>query len=178
MKKLILLLVFLISSEMLIAQPVTQEWVRRYNDSSSASWGSLSIKSDSLGYIYVLARTANDFGFIKYDSNGNLLVIATHWPGGFETGGGSYFDVTPAGDVYITGGVNIGLFGWIYTVKFNSNGVFQWGKLYNIDNGDESSDIKVDKAGNIIIVGGSLTGNSNYALIVKYNSAGDTLWTK
>ncbi len=180
MKKLLYILVTLhLTLVTVLTQPVTQEWVRRYGDSLSASWGSLSIKFDSLGYVYVLARTTNDFGFIKYDSNGNLLVTASNWPsGGYETGGGNCFDVTPTGDVYITGSVNIGFYGWIYTVKFNSNGVFQWGKLYNIDNGDAASDIKVDRAGNIIIVGGSLTGNSNYALIVKYNSTGDTLWTK
>jgi hypothetical protein len=132
MKKIILFLTLQtsITLQTIYAQPVTQEWVRRYSDTVSAFYSASSIRSDNAGYIYVLAETNNDFGFIKYDQNGSLLVAVTHWPsGGFESGGGTCFDVTPAGDVYITGEVNMGFSGWIYTVKFNSGGAFQWGKL-------------------------------------------------
>jgi hypothetical protein len=156
-------------------QPVTQEWVRRFNDTSSAAWQAFSVKSDSMGFIYVLAGPGLQFGFLKYDSNGNLLVNASYWPGGYTSGGGRYFDVAPNGDVYITGIVENNPIYWIYTVKFNFSGVFQWGRLYNLDNGDLPGDINVDGNGNIIIVGGATGG---YALTLKYNSLGDTLWTK
>ena len=160
------------------AQIVQQEWVRRFTDTATVNWSASSIKFDSLGFIYVLAERGNDFGFIKYSPNGNLLVVATYWPGGYSSGGGSYFDVTPNGDVYITGGVNENFNSWIYTVKFNSSGVFQWGRFYNPDNSDAVSDIKVDRTGSVIIVGGALVGNTNYALTIKYDTNGDTLWTR
>ena len=135
-------------------QPI-QEWVKRYTDTSAAQWDATSIKIDSLGFIYVLGETQNDFGFLKYSPAGNLLFASSYWPGGFDNGYGRYFDVTPQGTVYITGGVGIGFNTWIYTVKYNSNGVFQWGKLYNPDINDEPFDIKVDKSGNAIVIGGS-----------------------
>ncbi len=156
----------------------TQEWVRRYTDTSSAQWSASSVKMDSLGFIYVLGETQNDFGFLKYNSSGNLLFVAYYWPGGYASGGGSYMDVSASGDVYITGLVQTNFIEWMYTVKFNSNGVFQWGRLYSPDNDDAPSDLKIDKAGNVIIVGGSLIGNQNYCITLKYNPNGDTVWTR
>jgi hypothetical protein len=156
------------------SQQPTQEWVKRYTDTSAAQWDATSIKIDSLGFIYVLAESGNDFGFLKYNSSGNLILVASYWPGGFDNGYGNYFEVTPQGNVYITGGVAIGFNTWIYTVKYNTNGVFQWGKLYNRDNIDEVTDIKVDKSNNVIVIGGS----QSYGFTIKYNSSGDTLWTR
>jgi hypothetical protein len=158
------------------AQPVQQEWVRRFNDTSSAAWQAFSVKSDSMGFIYVLAGPGRQFGFLKYDWNGNLLVNASYWPGGYSSGGGRYFDVSPNGDVYIVGSVEINLNYWIYTTKFTSGGAFQWGRLYN--NGGSPADISVDKAGNVIIVGSASIGGTPYALTIKYNPSGDTLWTR
>ena len=171
MKKLfIIFLLFITHSSLFItfAQQPTQEWVKRYTDTSAAQWAASSIKMDSLGFIYVLGETQNDFGFLKYNSAGNLLFVANYWPGGYDYGGGSYFDVTPNGDVYMTGLVETNFNEWMYTVKFNSNGAFQWGRLYGVVN-KTPSDIKVDKLGNAIIVG---------AMTIKYNPNGDTLWTR
>jgi hypothetical protein len=179
MKKF-LLIIFIIAkaSIILFAQQPTEEWVRRFSDTASTNWNSLSIKQDSLGFIYVLAETSNDFGFLKYNQNGNLMVVTTHWPGGFSYGGGGYMDVTSFGDVYISGLVGTGNLYWIYTVKFNTYGVFQWGKLYNLHLIDSPSDQKIDKMGNVIIAGGIGFGNSSTGLIIKYNPLGDTIWTR
>ncbi|MEO8512225.1 MAG: T9SS type A sorting domain-containing protein [Ignavibacteria bacterium] len=181
MKKIFFLL-FIAHYSLLIAncfaQQPTEEWVRRYSDTSTTFRAAYSIKADSFGNIYVLAEKNNDFGFIKYDQNGNLLTVASHWPGGYNNGKGEYFDVTSDGNVYITGYVNNNFNQWIYTVKYNTNGVLQWSKLYNYDNSDGSNDIKIDKDGNIVLVGGSSIGGNNYALIIKYSSSGDTLWTR
>jgi len=162
----------------LLAQPVTQEWVARWGQSYPYGSGGSGVKTDNLGFIYVLADTGNGFGFLKYDQNGNLQFSTTYWPSGWYAGRGGHFDVTPAGDVYVTGGVTQGSYNWIYTVKFNANGAFQWGKPYNLDDADGEHCIKADNAGNVIIAGGSLIGDSNFALIVKYNSSGDILWTR
>ena len=181
MKQLFLVFSFLIVAGFALesySQQPTQEWVSRWPSSSPVSSGGQSIKSDSTGNIYVLADTGRGFGFLKYDRDGNLILTAHTWPGNpYNGGGGAYFDVSPSGDVYITGGLYIDLNEWIYTAKFNSNGTLQWGKIYNSDMGDIIKDIAVDNVGDAIIVGGTWNGgNIGYALAIKYNSNGDTLW--
>jgi hypothetical protein len=121
-----------------------------------------------LGFIYVLTTGTYGFGFLKYNSSGSLLVNAAYSPSGYDNSSVA-FDVTRAGDVYITGISSINFNHYMYTVKFNSNGVFQWGKIYGAANSSSPSDIKVDNVGNVIIVGGAT---------VKYNPNGDTLWTR
>ena len=179
MKKLIcLLFIAHCSLQVVNAQQPTEEWVRRYSDTSVNSYSGSSVKMDNSGNVYVLARTGN-FGFLKYDQSGNLLLTAsTPVPSGFENGGGKYFDVTETGDVYVTGEINISINTWIYTCKFDSQGSFLWGKVYNPDSGDLALDIKIDNIGNIILAGSSRIGSINYALIIKYNQNGDTLWVR
>lgn len=103
MKKLIcLLFIAHCSLQVVNAQQPTEEWVRRYSDTSVNSYSGSSVKMDNSGNVYVLARTGN-FGFLKYDQSGNLLLTAsTPVPSGFENGSGKYFDVTETGDVYVT----------------------------------------------------------------------------
>jgi hypothetical protein len=150
------------------SQQPTQQWVRRYTDTSSSYWGGMSIKTDSLGFIYVLTGGDYGFGFLKYNSTGNLLTAAYYNPVGYINSSIA-FDVNPLGDVYITGRISISFNSYMSTVKFNSNGVFQWWKLYGAPNTSAPSDLKIDKEGNIIVVGGAT---------VKYNPGGDTLWTR
>jgi len=184
MKKSFLLLAFLsislftFYSSHIYSQQPTQEWVARWPDPLAAPSSGKAIKLDSLGNIYVLADSTWGYGFLKYNQNGNLLLTAHYWPGNpYNGGSGSYFDINSNGDVYITGPIYIGTNTWIQTVKFNSNGIFQWGKIYNNDIDDSPQDMKIDKAGNIIVVGGTYNGgNIGYALAIKYNSNGDTLW--
>ena len=172
-----LLFIALCSLQIAKAQQPTQEWLKRYSDTSLINYSGTSIKTDNVGNIYILAKTQN-FCFIKYDQNGNLLTIASNWPSGYTNGGGTFFDVTSDGDVYVTGDVINGLNSWIYTCKFNSTGTLLWSQFYNYDSGNEALDIKADNLGNVIIVGSARIININYGLIIKYNSSGDTLWSK
>jgi len=177
-----LILFFLVNCTLLtvncFAQP-TQQWVARWGQSYPYGAGGSAIKTDNLGFIYVLADTGNGFGFLKYDQNGNLLFSTTYWPGGYNSGYGIHFDVTPVGDVYVTGDVTSGNYNeWVYIVKFNTYGVLQWGRLYDNDITDVAQCIRADYQGNVVIAGGSFTGNTNFGLIIKYNSSGDTLWTR
>jgi len=171
-------LIFYITAN--FAQQPTQEWVARWPtpESTSPAMGK-SIKQDANGFIYVLADTGLGFGFLKYDQNGTLLFSVHHTaPGNWSSGSSLYFDVSPSGDVYITGHVYIEIIHWIYTVKFNQGGVFQWGKLYNPDVENTAEDIIVDNNGNIIVAGSSYDGSASFALLIKYSPMGDTLWTK
>jgi len=158
------------------AQPVTQQWVRKYPVTDSAQWNGLQIKSDNFGFIYVLGENRKDFGFLKYDVNGNLISLASYFPSGYQYGGGKRFDVTPAGDVYIVGEVSYDSYTYrVYTVKFNTNGVLQWVRPYDTSYAGHGNDIRVDNAGNIIVIG---SDTYRGGLTLKYNANGDTLWTR
>lgn len=162
------------------AQQPTEEWVRRWPspEQPNASNGR-GIQRDALGNIYVLADTGLGFGFIKYDSDGNLLLSVHHEPQGSWTSGyEQFFTVSPAGDVYITGWIFIELNNWVYTVKYNSNGVLQWDKIYNRDNNDTPEGILSDNMGNVIVYGYSDNGTISHSLLIKYAPNGDTVFTR
>jgi GEVED domain/Beta-propeller repeat len=148
---------------------------------------------------------------------GAVMVSNTVQPGTYTAGldwatyyGGDDSDeafstaVDPAGNVYIAGttksAVGIataGAFNTAYTngrdaflVKFNSNGVRQWGTYYGDDGDDYGTGVAADAAGNVYLVGhtDSPTGistvgshqpalnNAEDAFIVKFNTAGVRLW--
>ena len=141
----------------LYAKPITKKWIAKYPGDSAGyavvCWGTENIGKDSLGFTYVIVDTSLGFGFSKYTPDGNRLFSTYQMPSGYNGAGVVNSVVKPNGDVYISGGVSTDLLGWIYTAKFNSNGVFLWGKLYNPDYDDEAGDMKMDNDGNIIIVG-------------------------
>lgn len=180
MRRLIYILLIIHYSLLIVnAQQPTQEWVRRYTDTTAQNWNSTRIKTDGQGNIYILAQTGLDFGYIKYNSNGILLRVATHWPGGYSSGQGAFFDVTANGEVYITGELHTGFDKWVYTVKYNPNGIFQWGKIYSPPSTNSySGGLKVDNDGNIIIAGGLIYNNILNMLTIKFNSDGDTIWVR
>ncbi|HAX49634.1 MAG TPA: T9SS type A sorting domain-containing protein [Ignavibacteria bacterium] len=166
------------------AQQPTQEWVRRYSPGSNISANGLSVKQDSSGNVYVLVRQGSDssygdYGLLKYSPAGNLLwSVKYNSPGNLDETPNA-FDVSKAGDVYITGSSGINFEYHILTVKFDSSGLLQWAKEYNGGYGDGASDLKIDKYGNVVICGGSAVNNNiSYALAVKYSSNGDSLWVR
>lgn len=158
----------------LFSQQPTQEWVRRYSPGANLSANGLSVKQDSSGNVYILVRqgsdsTYGDYGLLKYSPSGNLLwSIKYNSPGNLDETPVA-FDVSKAGDVYITGTSGINFVYHALTVKFNSSGVLQWDRLYS--GLYEGNDIAIDKSGNILIVG-------NSSKLIKYNLFGDTLWTR
>jgi len=165
------------------AQQPTQEWIRRY-PGLQPSYGAngLSVKLDSSGNVYVLAgvatdTTLGDYGLLKYSSTGTLLWSRYYNSPGNLSDGPVAFAVSPSGDAYITGTSGINFTEHITTVKFNSNGVLQWAKVYNGGGpGDFVNDIEIDNTGNVIIVGGTaINNNLGYGLLIKYNPSGDSL---
>jgi hypothetical protein len=192
MKKSFLLLAFLSVSiftfdvSHVYSQQPTQVWARHYGGiQPSFGANGYSVKFDSLGYVYVLVglasdSTKGDYGLLKYSNSGNLIWSQTYNSPGNLSDGPVAFDVTGAGDVYITGNYGINFIHHITTVKLNSNGVLQWAKVYNGGGPDDGpTDIAIDRAGNIIVTGGiAVNNNSAYALIIKYNPNGDSLWVR
>jgi hypothetical protein len=162
------------------SQQPTQEWVRRFNWNSYS--GGLDVQLDSSGNVYVLMRlvnssTSNDYGVAKYTPAGILL-----WGVNYNNSNDQpkAFAVSKTGDVYITGTTTVSFESHITTVKFNTDGILQWAKVYNGGGPDDApTDIKIDNSGNIIVAGNTnIGGDTVKALTVKYNQNGDTLWVK
>ncbi len=182
MKKIIFILFIThCSLQIAVAQP-TQEWVRRFSFNNFSN--GISVKMDTLGNIYVLMRvgtdtTAEDFGLIKYDQFGNTIWNVRYNSQGNVTDIAKDFVVTRIGDVYITGYSGINFDYHIITIKYSSNGILQWSKIYNGGSSDDSpEDIGIDKQGNIIVAGSTFDGNYGHGLLIKYNPNGDTLFVK
>lgn len=124
--------------------------------------------------------TSSDYGLIKYTPFGDLIWSASYNSPGNLNDQPTEFAVTKAGDVYITGTVNVNFETRINTVKFDSSGSLQWARVFNGGgSGDVPRDIKIDNQGNTIVAGNTNTpGDTLRVLIIKYNSLGDTLWVK
>ncbi|OGU83638.1 MAG: hypothetical protein A2W11_13660, partial [Ignavibacteria bacterium RBG_16_35_7] len=90
--------------------------------------------------------------------------------------------IDDSGNVYVTGSSVSGGFGTedYNTVKYNTNGVFQWAVRYNgsASGMDIARSIAVDSIGNSYVTGSS-AGLSGYTdcLTIKYDTNGDTVWT-
>src|SRR4030095_5924858 len=172
------------SSLYLFAQQPTQEWVRRFTNGDFAS--GLSVKLDSIGNVYVLVAnpiadsTLGYYCVLKYTSIGTFIWSTYYNSPGNLSDQPNSFAVTNGGEIYVTGIYQINFTNHITTVKFNTNGVLQWARVYNGGGpADGADDIKLDKLGNIIIVGGSAVNNNlAYGLTIKYLPNGDSAWVR
>ncbi|MBK7447495.1 MAG: SBBP repeat-containing protein [Ignavibacteria bacterium] len=94
--------------------------------------------------------------------------------------GASAIIVDSSDNIYITGGsIGAGTQSDYVTIKYNSNGIQQWIKIYNgSGNGADIADaIAIDKENNIYVTGesmGILTGID--CVTIKYNSSGIQQW--
>jgi len=173
---------FIIHCSLIIvyAQP-TQQWVQKYSWGYSAS--GLSVKLDSMGFIYVLMPLdslqyygPSYFGLVKYSQSGAVIWSARYFPPGFPYVDVYAFDVSANGDVYMTGNAGNTSSNFMLTVKFNSSGALQWSRPYYPSGGGR--DIKIDRQGNIIVVGAQWVGTQVGSMVVKYDPSGDTLWAR
>jgi len=166
------------------AQQPTQEWVQRFTHGNLAF--GLSDKLDSLGNVYVLVGTSiadstnGDYCVLKYSNSGSLIWSAFYNSPGNLSDVPVAFDVTSQGDIYVTGYTQINSLDYITTVKFNSNGILQWARIYQGGWGnDEPTNLCLDKQGNVIVIGYSLVSVTlSRALTIKYSPAGDSLWVR
>ena len=157
-----------------------EQWARSYNDlQDRADYVAL----DNEGNIYSaganVGGNTGDFGFwiLKYDQQGNLLWYKKYSAIWADISG---FALSPSGNVFITGSyypASSQTRDYI-TLKYNSNGIFQWAKSYNgpASMDDIPNDLKIDLNENVYITGYRSWANQMDAITIKYNSSGDSLW--
>lgn len=164
-----------------------EKWVALYNGSGNYNDCAYDIAIDSSSNVYVTGytcsvTTADDYGTIKYDTNGNQKWVARYNRAGYSFDYAKALSLDNSGNVYITGysrGGNGDPNGDYVTVKYDSDGNQLWAAHYNgPGNGaDFARDIDSDSLGNIYVTGFS-DGNgtdSDYATI-KYDPNGNQKW--
>ncbi|HEY3249586.1 MAG TPA: SBBP repeat-containing protein [Ignavibacteria bacterium] len=160
-----------------------QQWVRRYQGGGDESATAGIVYTG--GYIYVGGRNnsiGSDYLVIKYNTTGDSLWVRLYDSGGNDNAYDYPADMAAdtAGNVYITGAVGLNNFpapDWA-TVKWNSQGVFQWVQRYNgPGNGsDYPQAISVSDSGNVYVTGYVWRNNHVECVTIKYNILGVQQW--
>ncbi len=164
-----------------------QQWAARYNGPAGEDDVAKEICVDNLGNVYVAGySTGNSFGkaftTIKYNGRGGLeWVRRVNGPGtGFD--GANYIAIDGDGNVCVTGitpGLAYGVYNDYLTIKYNSDGDYQWSARYSYSDQsfDTPASLVVDDSGNIFVTGssGAQNGHSDIATI-KYNPLGVQQW--
>lgn len=157
--------------------------------------GSYSIEMDFQS-ISLISNGFKDYFLAKLDSNGNLIWIISN--GGSEDDEATGIALDDVGNIYITGNFSGTVdFGSdqaisngnkdIFLIKYNNNGIYQWGKFMGGFDDDIAGDVCVDYQNNPAITGTydfamSINGTSSISkglndfFIAKYNSNGDFQW--
>ncbi len=161
------------------------QWIKRYNDLNNGKDSVVSMVIDNLGNIYVAGTSHSTnslytFAVIKYNSDGTLLWTQRYHKNGNEWEKVKKMIIDKKNNVYVTGiGFRNDTKDDIITVKFNTDGIFQWGVSWNDpgNSSDEAADIKVDKEGNVYVAGyGAGGGTDNDFITLKYDSSGNQKW--
>ncbi len=161
------------------------QWIQRYNDAVNGKDSVVSIAIDKLGNIYVAGtsdstNSLHTFLVIKYSSSGGRLWTKRYHNSINEWEEAKKIVIDSKNYIYITGtGYSSDTKDDITTVKFNSEGIYQWDANWNDPNNsmDEVTDIKADKNGNIYLTGyGTGSGIKNDFVTLKYDSSGNQKW--
>ena len=162
-------------------------WMETHSGSGIYS-NSKAVTVDASGNVYITGDAWNasiDYCVVKYDQNGNLLWDAFYDGQVYNnTDIAQSVKVDDQGNVYITGynQVSSNLTD-IVTVKYNSEGIFQWDKNYG--NPDYRSNnayfLETDESGNLYVGGYSAyedpyPGTGKDYILLKYDPSGNLLW--
>jgi hypothetical protein len=117
---------------------------------------------------------------IKYDSAGNELWVTSYDGPANDTDRAWALALDLQGNVYVTGqSVGDSLYREFVTVKYDTNGNFQWVARYkgSGNNHDWPVDIETDTQGFVYVTGKSYgNGTSTDIATIKYDSLGNELW--
>lgn len=134
---------------------------------------------DVLGNVYVTGYSdVGGVGFrtIKYDAGGNL-----QWSHPYdEFGNGSIGQdvaVDASGNVYVTGYTDNGPNNDYLTLKYDTDGNFQWSDVRDENYYDEAFGIAVDGDADVYVTGRSRNSSGDYDFFtVKYDTDGNYQW--
>jgi uncharacterized delta-60 repeat protein len=122
----------------------------------------------------------HDFTTTKISPTGVLLWFQRYNAPGNGDDEAKALKLDDSSNVYVTGTITIANLD-IYTIKYNTNGVYQWGQVYPGPGNDEDKayGIVVDGDRNIYVTGSSTGFNTgiDYVLL-KYSLNGVSQWTK
>jgi hypothetical protein len=157
-------------------QPVTQEWVRRYNGPLNDLFGPF-LAVDKQGNSYIAGtHVINDSINIlcaKYNTQGVQQWATLYKYPGEISHKPSGLALDSSGNAYVISicGMQNSLI-----VKFNSlNGSPVWAKRYIGQHGWSAFlDIKIDRLNNIYVAGWTDTSH----LVIRYNTNGDSVWVR
>ncbi len=162
-------------------------WEERYNGTANFDDYPVSVKTDSLGNIYVAGYSRNSSG------NDDFLLIKYHKDGGLPLWGQTFNSVYNGDDritsldissdsVVIAGYSDNGNNLDMLFIKYALTGELLWSRRYigNANNEDRASSIVIDKNGDIVVTGFTTNdaGNKDIFLGKYYKDTGVPVWEK
>ena len=166
-----------------------EEWVACYN--GPEDWGdkATAVAVDGSGNIYVTGKSScsgdypynYDYATVKYNSDGVREWVVHYNGSGNSSDEATGLALDASGNVYVTGwSEGAGTDRDYTTVKYDSDGVEQWGARYDgpgRNDWDEATGLAIDTSGSVYVTGtsGGSGTDRDYAT-VKYNPSGAEQW--
>ncbi|HKQ48154.1 MAG TPA: SBBP repeat-containing protein [Phycisphaerae bacterium] len=177
-------------------------YLTKHDSSGSLLWTRLigtssedrghEVRVDAAGNAFVAGRTTGNLaglaggedGFVrKIDPNGTTLWTRQFGTSAADSAEGLSLDST--GNVYVSGYTRGNLDGQFnsgdtdaFLRKFDSNGNFQWTRLFGTNVHDDSVSVSVDPSGNSYFTGITNAGLGSCDMyLAKYDSSGNSQWT-
>jgi hypothetical protein len=163
-----------------------EQWRRYYDGPGHSTDKAFGIVVDASNNVIVTGYSTGvgsqaDFTTIKFNSAGTQQWVQRY--NAPVNGDDRAFGIVAdrVGNIYVTGYITLAGTD-IYTIKYNSNGIYIWGKVIggNALGEDKAWGIVVDSLGNnIYICGHTFNDNSgNDFTVARYDSSGTEKWVK
>lgn len=190
-------------------------WSRTFGDSGSEEGNAVAM--DSSGNVLVTGYQGSfqcDYGGgMQFGQGGSDIFIAKYFPagswvwsktiGGYGYDSGNGIAADSAGNVVVTGGMDVSSIGVdfgggrlysagfqdVFLVKYSATGQHLWSQRFGGTGSESGAAVAVDSAGNIFVTG-SFEGSVNFGggsltsagvkdiFVAKYSSAGAHIWSK
>jgi hypothetical protein len=162
-----------------------EKWVKRFNHSpaiGNAEGAAVVVKG---GFIYVAGKVQSsssgyDCFLIKYDTFGNLVGTVKTYNNSLANGddAATAIAIDDEGNAYVSGYSSNGSNDDYVTLKYKTNGDFEWSVRFDGGNGhDVATDVAADSSGSVYITGrsqGFTTAFDYYT--IKYDNLGNMIW--